>query len=330
MSWFYEALKRVERDRGNAAIGDASSVTSSAGASLLATLESIALVPDCEARARDKAAAARSVIMAETEEARAHTTVVQSAASRTAVVASLLEREKDGFPEFAPFRLAMPENSRLVFHTDRHGLAAEQYRLLRRKIVEEFPQPAVLMLTSPGAGDGKTLTSLNLSACLADAEERTLLLELDLRRPAICATLACTPPRPGIEDILTGKCPPEAAIRVLDGFGIHLVTVADPPRDPSHLVNSASLRDLLDWAKKRFRWVVVDCSPVVPVADVADIAALADAMFLVVRAQRSARELTRKAMEMLGPRLHGVIFNEATVHSNPYYRYLTRYYTSPA
>ena len=73
---------------------------------------------------------------------------------------------------YRPLRVGYSENSRLVFQTDRHGLAAEQFRFLRRNLEQKFPRGAVLLVTSPAPKDGKTLTCLNLCSCLADTDVR--------------------------------------------------------------------------------------------------------------------------------------------------------------
>jgi Mrp family chromosome partitioning ATPase len=70
---------------------------------------------------------------------------------------------------------------------------------------------------------------------------------------------------------------------------------------------------------------VIDSPPVLPAADVTQLAALADATLLVVRAQSTPRDLVVRACELLGDHLFGVVLNEATVESNPYYRHLSEY-----
>jgi Mrp family chromosome partitioning ATPase len=194
---------------------------------------------------------------------------------------------------FRHLTLPRSEACRLVFQTDPHGVPAEQFRLLRQTLRQEFPAGAVLMITSPGAGDGKTLTSLNLSACLASSGDATLLVEADVRRPTARNIWGGAIEPPGIEDAWAGKVEPRKTIHLIDELSLHTASVARIPDNP-----------------------------VLPAADVAELLPLADGALLVIRAQRTPRELSRRAFEMLGARLHGVIFNAATVDSNPYYGYL--------
>ncbi|GAC1662295.1 MAG: CpsD/CapB family tyrosine-protein kinase [Candidatus Acidiferrum sp.] len=233
--------------------------------------------------------------------------------------------------ELNGFRILTPvigEDSRLVLHTDPNGLVAEQFRLLRRNLNQEFPNGATLMITSPGMGDGKTLTSLNFCTCLAETGDSTLLVEVDIRRPAVAQTLGCIAEQPGIEDALTAKVDPGAPIRLVKGLKFHAAIVANVPNDPSRLMNGDAVKEFITWARQHFRWVVLDSPPVLPVADVSALLPFTDGVLLIVRAQQTPQELSKKAIEILGKRLHGVIFNEVTSDTNSYYRYLDHYYTA--
>ncbi len=214
-------------------------------------------------------------------------------------------------------RLTLPhqEESRLVFRADPHGLAAEQFRLLRRTLRQEFDTGAVLMITSPGVGDGKTLTSLNLSTCLAESGDPTLLVEVDVRWPRAGRVLGCAMEAPGIEDAFAGRVEPGQAVNFIGELSLHAAIVTKIPNHPSHLIKGAGVKRFLAWAREHFRWVVLDAPPVLPAADVAELLPFAAAVLLVIRAQSTPRELSRRAFEVLGKRLHGVIFNEATIDS---------------
>jgi len=217
------------------------------------------------------------------------------------------------------------ENSRLVFQTERHGLAAEQFRFLRRNVEQKFPKGAVLLVTSPAPKDGKTLTSLNLCSCLADTGRSTLLLEGDIRRPSVYKFLGGTDIAPGIEDVLSGVATPAQAIHFVEELSFHVAMVANPPAEPSRLVSGSSFKQLVAWARGRFDWVVIDSPPVLPAADVTQLMPLADIVLAVVRTRSTPRELAVRTFEVLGNRLSGVVLNDTTVDSNPYYRYLSEY-----
>jgi Mrp family chromosome partitioning ATPase len=224
---------------------------------------------------------------------------------------------------FRHLPLFVREESRLVFKTDPGGLAAEQFRLLRQTLKQEFATGAVLLITSPGMGDGKTLTSVNLCTSLVDSEHPTLLLEMDVRRPKIREILANEIEPPGLEDALAGKVEPSQAIYWIKELNLHAAMVIKIPENPCQLISG--VKHFLEWARKHFFWILLDAPPVLPTADVSEILTFSDAALLVIRANSTPRELSKRTIELLGRRLRGVIFNEVTVSSNPDYCYLSDY-----
>jgi len=226
--------------------------------------------------------------------------------------------------DFPHLRLGRGDDSRLVFHTDPRGLAAEQYRLLRRNLEQKFPKGAVLLMTSPAPRDGKTLSAANLCSCLADSGRSTLLLECDLRQPSLRKLMrTAADSTTGIEAVLAGSAAPEAAVRFVEDLSVHVALVQTAPPNPSQLIRGAGMRNFLAWAREHFDWLVVDGPPIFPAADVAEISPLTDAVLMVVRARNTSRHLISKSVDLLGSRLFGVVLNEANVESNAYYQYLS-------
>ena len=222
-------------------------------------------------------------------------------------------------------KLDYRESSRLVFQTDPDGLAAEQFRFLRRTLEQKFSNGGVVLITSPAPKDGKTLSAVNLAACLADSGRPTVLLEADIRQPSIQRLLGVRIEEPGIEDALAGVAEPEKVLHFIEPLSLHVAMVNKPPIDPSRLVSGKGFQRVLAWARRHFTWIVIDSPPVLPAADVAQLVTLADAVLLVIRAQSTPRDLATRAFELLGKHLSGVVLNDATVESNHYYRYLSDY-----
>jgi len=237
------------------------------------------------------------------------------------------QTSKNGFRHLT---VAANEGSRLVFLTDPHGLAAEQFRFLRRNLEQKFPKGAVLLITSPASKDGKTLTSLNLCSCLADSGRSTLLIEGDIRQPSMHRVIGESGVAPGVEDVLAGTAEPVRAIQFVQGLAFHVAMVVKPPVQPAKLICGTGLKQFVSWARAQFDWVVIDSPPVLPAADVTHLMPLADAVLAVIRARSTPRELAVRAFEVLGNRLFGVLLNGATIESNPYYRYLSDYRQKPA
>jgi capsular exopolysaccharide synthesis family protein len=321
MSWFYEALQRAERRGPQSGKANGRGLDGTDGHSFLDEIEMLSSIsvkiPSGNAEAKMQAGVA-------TEEAPQATEVEVQVAAPTAP-STEAQGSRNGFRHL---KLPLKENSRLIFHTDPHGMAAEQFRLLRRRLTLEFSNGGVLMVTSPTMGDGKTLTSINLCSVLAELDEPTLLIETDLRRPMIGRVLSCPSEAPGMEHVLSGEAQPTQSIHLVEQLRFHVAMVANVPRDPSKLINGDGFRQFLAWARAHFRWIVLDATPVLPAADVSDLLPLADGVLLVIRAENTPWESAKRTFEILGKGLYGVILNEATLDSTPYYRYLSQSYRS--
>jgi capsular exopolysaccharide synthesis family protein len=224
--------------------------------------------------------------------------------------------------DFRQLSLSYREDSRLTLQIDPHGLAAEQFRFLRRTLEQKFPNGGVLLITSPAPRDGKTLTALNLASYLAESGRPVLFVEGDIRQPSVQKAIGVSNGGAGVEEAMAGEIDARDAIQYVEQLSFYLAMVNTPPLDPSRVISGNGTKRFLSWARENFDWVIVDSPPVLAAADVAQLTTLVDAVLLVVRAQNTPRELTTRAFEMIGDRLSGVILNEAAIESNPYYRYL--------
>lgn len=213
--------------------------------------------------------------------------------------------------------------SRLVFASEPGGFITEQYRLIRRRLVERYPEGATLLVTSPSSGDGKTVTSTNLAWCLAEAGMPTLLAEMDLRNPSIEKLLDCSLEGPGIESVLEEGAEPRTIMRQINKMQFYLATARKPFENPVDLITSPVLKNFMGWAKENHKWVVLDSPPLLTVSDAIELSAVTDCTLLVVRARVTPRILVERSIELLGPRLSEVILNDGTVcvdSSHRYYR----------
>lgn len=222
-------------------------------------------------------------------------------------------------------RAAEGEN-RLVFASDPGGVAAEQYRVMRRRLTEKCPAGGTILITSPGSGDGKTLTSTNLAWCLAETGAPTLLAEMDLRNPSIARLLGYTCENSGIESVLAGIDDLEDTLRQINRMKFHVAAAGKVTPNPVDLLTSRQLKGILTWARQNYKWIVLDSPPLFPLADSLELATVADFTILVVRAQVSPRAMVEKAIEMLGSRLQQVMMNEGTECADSSYRYVSAYY----
>jgi protein-tyrosine kinase len=215
----------------------------------------------------------------------------------------------------------------LLSAPDERPYAAEQYRILRTRIIQHPAKPAVVVVSSPGIGDGKTVTATNLAAAFAmNSEEEILLIDADLRCSAVHRYLRA-PKTPGLAEVLAGTARfEEAAFRVGQIPSLCVLPAGDAGTSATELLGSSRWPALIQSVRKHFRHVIVDCPPVEAVADYDLIAAVCDAVLLVVRPDYTNRLLFLRAVAKTKPKSLGVVINGAADRALPK-QYLSRYYT---
>ena len=217
--------------------------------------------------------------------------------------------------------------TQLVSLTNPASFAAEQYQNLRLKIerLRQTRDLRVIAITSPGASDGKTVTSIILAGALArGAASRVLLIDADLRRPEIANQLRIDKDAVGFADLVgPGDVELHQAIRPLDTHNVDVIpagTVAGPIHE---VFRSERLPQLLAQVRYRYDYVILDTPPIVPVVDSALLARVVDGVLLVVSANKTPRKLLEEALNELDPaKVIGIVFNN---DNRPLYGYDTNY-----
>src|SRR5262245_40981104 len=195
------------------------------------------------------------------------------------------------------------------------SLEAEQYRALRHVVEQKrrTDNVSVIAVSSPGGGDGKTTTAINLAGALAQAPDaRVLLVEADLRRPSISAMLGLGDPNALglVHAILDRSIGLNNIVQPLSMFNLGVVVAGQTPPSPYEVLKSPRLGELLEDARRDYDFMVLDTAPLVPVQDYRVIAGLVDGMVLVVAAHRTPRPMLEAAFEILDPtRMIGIVFN---------------------
>ena len=209
-----------------------------------------------------------------------------------------------------------------------HPPAAEQYRIIRTKVVQHTLQPRVVAISSPGAGDGKTITALNVAGALSlKGEVKVLLVEADLRRSSFCKLLQLAD-EPGLVEVLSRKSTlDEALMKVEQLPNLYLLGAGAYRPDASELLDSPFGRAVFQTIRKRFHYVVLDCPPIGSIADYDVIQAAADGILVVLRPDHTNRGA---AMDILASvpkdKMLGVVMNHvkpwflwSKTHSSYYY-----------
>jgi capsular exopolysaccharide synthesis family protein len=225
-------------------------------------------------------------------------------------------------------------DSRLVSLMTPAAFEAEQYRALRHAI-EQLQRSAglkVIAVSSPGAGDGKSITSVNLAGALAQSPDaRVLLVDADLRRPTLGHLLGLRDAEGMslVDGISSPGLPLDRIVRSRPPFNLSVICAGSPLASPYEALKSPRLGELLGEARRQYDFVVLDTPPVQPVQDCRVIGRWVDGFLLVVSAHQTPRRLVEDALTTLDPsKLLGIVLNGA---ERPGSRYQQRYgYYAPA
>jgi capsular exopolysaccharide synthesis family protein len=176
----------------------------------------------------------------------------------------------------------------------------EAYRKLRTNLL--FLEPGkphrVIVVTSPSVGEGKSTAACNLALALADAGNRVVLIDVNLRRPQVEQYLGIGPTA-GVVNVLAGRIPLRRAVgRWVEG-GLDVLTAGPVPFNPSELLASRATAALLDEVRQHYDFVILDTPAILPVTDAATVAARADGVVLVVRYGRTVEEQVTGAVTAL-------------------------------
>jgi capsular exopolysaccharide synthesis family protein len=181
--------------------------------------------------------------------------------------------------------------------------AAEQYRALRH-VLEQARQDTglqVVAVSAPAMGDGKTTTAINLAGALAQSPDtRVLLVDLDLRRPAIGDRLGLAPDGRGIHQaLLASDLTLADVVQPLPPFNLTVLNAGASAVAPYELLKSPRLGELMSDARKKYDWVVLDTPPLIPISDCRLISRCVDAFIVVVTVHRTRRRMLTEALGVL-------------------------------
>jgi capsular exopolysaccharide synthesis family protein len=189
-------------------------------------------------------------------------------------------------------------DSHLVSFTEPASFAAEQYQGLRLTVerLARTRQAQVIAVTSPAAGEGKTITSINLAGALArgsGSESRVLLVDADLRRPSIGRTLGLLDAHiNGLADVIVDTAGSLAsAARPIPPYTLAVVPAGTPRPQVHQVLRSPRLDTLLREARQQYDFIVIDTPPLLPVFDSALLSRVVDGVLIVVAANQTPRKL---------------------------------------
>ena len=215
--------------------------------------------------------------------------------------------------------------------TNSRTARAEALRQLRTNLqFVDVDQPVkTLVITSAIPGEGKSSTACNLALLFAETGRRVLLIDADLRRPRIADYFGLEG-AVGLTTILAGRATPEDVVQPWSD-GLWVLPSGFVPPNPSELIGSRHMADLLGGFREAFDMVILDCPPLLPVTDGAVAAARADGALLLARAGKTtSTQITAavNALHKVDARLLGCVFNMVRSDGGDAYQYYNYRYSA--
>jgi capsular exopolysaccharide synthesis family protein len=204
------------------------------------------------------------------------------------------------------------------------SMIAEAFRVMRTNLQFSAPQDRqrTLLITSPRPDDGKTTVACNLAAALALAGRRVLLVDANLRRPALHTVFDKVGPV-GLSNCLVGETELDKVVAKTGLVNLDVVGSGPTPPNPAELLNGALARRFLDQALARYDQIIIDTPPVLLASDAAVLASMVDGVILVFRAKDNSRGQAQRAVNLLdrvNAYLFGGVLNGAQVRRGGYFR----------
>ncbi|GIH24015.1 chromosome partitioning protein [Acrocarpospora phusangensis] len=213
----------------------------------------------------------------------------------------------------------------LIVRENGNSTRAEAFRAVRTNLqfVGIDEKPRSLVVTSCLPSEGKSSTSVNLAIALAQAGWRVLLVDADLRRPSVPDYLGIEGAI-GLTNVLIGTATVSDALQTWGEDPIDVLTSGPIPPNPSELLSSYQMRQLLAEVRKSYDMVIVDAPPLLPVTDAATLAAVVDGVLLVARSAKTQHDhlvRARTQLDSVNGHLIGSILNFTPVKSAGVYGY---------
>jgi capsular exopolysaccharide synthesis family protein len=215
--------------------------------------------------------------------------------------------------------------------SDRRGVVAEAFRTMRATLamISGRDKHRVFLITSAIPGEGKTFTSSNFAATLAQQGFRTLLIDADLRKPSVSKLFFNENLQPGLSEVLMGSTPLDQAIVPTKVENLSVLPAGGIAPNPSELLAHAQFGEMVQSLKAQYDRIVIDSSPVLAVRDPLLLAKSVDACCLIVRAGRSPSQASVQAVRLLAEAetpASGIVLNSVRHGNSAYYAYAYRTY----
>jgi len=209
---------------------------------------------------------------------------------------------------------------------------SEAFRAIRTNVL--FSSAAegakVLVVTSAGPGEGKTLVASNLAVALAQATQRVLLIDADMRRPRVHSVFGHAQ-EPGLSNLLVGNAKASDAVRNTSVPGLWAMPSGMIPPNPTELLGSKRFKEFIATLGQHFDWIVIDTPPIMAVTDSSIAAHIATGVVFVIGSEMTSRQTAQRAIEQLDnaqAKFLGAVLNRVDLQHQGYYysQYFRREY----
>jgi capsular exopolysaccharide synthesis family protein len=235
-----------------------------------------------------------------------------------------------GIPSFVSPSISLPGKRHGAKNAERQSYGkstsevSEAYRTLRTAILLSHPgkPPRTLLVTSAVPGEGKTTTCYGLGACFAGLGHRVLLIDADMRRPAMQRHVNATDKR-GLSNLLTSASnPPDCVIEDPNVKNLFILLAGTLPPNPAELLASTEFDNLLGTLSKQYDFILIDSPPAMVVTDASILSVKVDAILVVIRWSTTTRSAVSRMFENFRrnrAKVLGIIFNAVNTRSAEYY-----------
>lgn len=214
---------------------------------------------------------------------------------------------------------------RQILNSNTNFIVQEAYKSLRTNIrfYVRDKECKRFCITSGAPGEGKSITLLNLAISIAEAGQKVLLIDADLRRPAV-ARLLVEKGTPGLSNVLVGEVEAEECIHRGVYPNMDVLFAGDIPPNPSEILSSERMKQLIEQVSAQYDYVLVDTPPVNVVSDSCIVANLLDGVLLLVWQGRTKKDAVRRAvnnLQLTGAKVLGFVLNGVTLEKKREYGY---------
>ena len=206
----------------------------------------------------------------------------------------------------------------------------EAYRSLRTSILlsHSDKRPQKILVTSALVSEGKTTTAINTAVVMAQTGARTIMMDLDMRRPSLGRIFGING-KAGMSNFLSGNADMASQIRNTPFPNLYILPAGPSPPNPAELIGSKRMKGALALLEQYFEYIVIDSPPVLSVTDPLVVSRHVDGVIFVIHGGKTHRDALRKASESIvnvGGRILGAVINNVNIQSSEYSYYYRYYY----